>query len=128
MAWVTTTCGLRRARLTNDHQALRRPTSARFPASAVFRRQRDHLFDFGQQLAVLRHRDEGPVLLWKTHLILGVERGHPDDAAQPPFISTMRSTAAGFTPPTERFSSMPPNISMPGTSLRTRYASDAVGS
>ena len=43
--------------------------------------QVEDLENLGQQHAVARDADEGPLLLVVRDLVLGVVRGHPDDAA-----------------------------------------------
>src|SRR3954453_22479739 len=55
---------------------------------------------------------------------VGIQTTRP----QPPFTEAIRSTAVALMPPTERFRSMPPKTSMPGTALRTSAAMEAVGS
>ncbi len=54
---------------------------------------------------------------WFSLSNVGIQTTRP----QPPVIKTIRSIAAGLIPPTDLFRSIPPNISIPGTSFRTTH-------
>ena len=67
---------------TNDHEAFGCGGVSGFEHQPVLRGQRDDLFDLGQQGSILRHRHEGAILFGEPNLVLGIEGGQPDHAAE----------------------------------------------